>query len=122
MTDPVTISEEEYRAEIKELAGIAAGYAEESASSHPGLYDSPEAALLDVMNDVLDGHEWLIKNRYREAAYGSIIEHAGEEFHPYRDLSTLTDTDNVTELLKRIAGAYLEVDVIEAAREMLAED
>lgn len=115
----MTIEPARYDDEVEKMASHLC----DDAECHADAADDPEHPehhLLDAVVDTLDGHPWF-SGGLGPAYHGAIIEH-GTDFTPYRDVSTLTDSDDPDEIVKRLAHAAFEADVIDAAHTRLTDE
>lgn len=81
-------------------------------------YGSVEDALADAVVDTLDAFEWFHNSEYGAGNHGLIIEHSEADPVRYRDLTTLTDSEEPEEIVRKLAYACFEADVIETARDI----
>lgn len=108
-----TISADEYEEELDDHAGWLIEAAE---GNYP---ENPERGLLEAAHDVLDAHQWFFQRRYGPAAHGCIIEHADGNPEDYLDLQAHIEADDPREIIKRLAYAMFEADVVDEARSRL---
>lgn len=99
-------SESEYNEEVRNQAGYLA----------EAVDDTGEQAI-ELVFDVLDGHEWFNKNRLSGAEFGAIVsdfDHFSGNPEDYRDPSTLTTGGDFSAILRKMAFAEFEADVLSA--------
>lgn len=116
-----TIDHETYEADAQEHAERLVEYAREDVARDTAYEDEHNAAL-DLVSDVLAGHNWFARSEYGPAAYGCIIEHGPDEASRYADFISLTETDDPRELTKRAAYLVYETDVLNRALSILNDD
>lgn len=119
MSEPI-LTPVAYGNEVAYQAGQLVADAEYHADANDDP-EHPEAHLLVAVVDTLDGHTWLDPTQHSAAFYGAMIDHAKADPHRYRDLTTLTDNDEPHQIVRNLAAAHFEADVVEGAREFLAE-
>lgn len=81
-------------------------------------YDELEDALVDAVTDTLDAFDWFTDSEYGPAAHGAFVEYSDADPCQYRDLTTLTESDDPAEIVRKLAYACFEADVIETARDI----
>lgn len=112
------ITEDEYWGEVEEQAETLAKWAIEDVERDTA-YEEPENAVLELVSDVLDAHNWFARSHHGPADHGAIIEYGEEsdaDLHRYGDIEAHTDSDDATEVVKRLAYASFEAHVIEEAK------
>jgi hypothetical protein len=114
-----TITQKEYDDEVQSQAETLATYASQDVERDTA-YEEFNEAFIDLVMDVLDGHNWFTRRQFGPEAHGAIIQHSSDSNDPsvYRDISTLTDLNESEAIVRRLAFAEFEADVIEAARSM----
>jgi len=121
MTDDIeTISAEEYRRGVEDAAGTLAEYAREDVDREG--YTDTHSAALDLVTDVLDGHQWFSRRAYGSAAHGCIVEHSEADPNRYGDLVSLTESDEPETILERTAYLAFEADVLRLALERVGDE
>lgn len=118
-----TISQKEYDDEVQSQAETLAEYARQDVERDTA-YEEFNEAVIDLVMDVLDGHNWFTRRQFGPEAHGAIIQHSDADNDPavYRDIETATDADDTEEIIKRLAFAHFEADVIETALSMEDEE
>ncbi len=118
MTDALT--ESEYEEEIKDFSRTLVNISEELVEA--GDFDTKHDAVLEMVNEELNHHEWFARNYYDGALYGSVVEHADADVGRYSDWQALIETNEPLETLKRLAYVVMEADALERAQRRLDDE
>lgn len=117
---PETIDEAQYNDEVEsQVEHLAEAVREELGA---GNYSDPNRAAVDIVDDVLDAHDWFFKSQYGAAAHGCIIEHSDTDPTRFSDWASLAESDEPGTTIQRIAYCCFEADVLDATNERLAAE
>jgi len=115
------VTQEEYEKKVAEYGRRLAQYAIQDVERDTAYTDEQDA-VLHLVGDVLDGHQWFARSYYGPAAHGEIIEwatEAGVNPAEYTDITVATDARDPATVVKRLAYIHFEAAVIEEALDQL---
>lgn len=102
---------------------LASAAAQDVATYHEtggeGGYEHYDEALLELVSDVLDGHDWFARRHRGAEFHGAVLEHSlskcDNDPSTYSDWEGLAQSDDMQTVVKRLAYFAFEAAVLDYA-------